>query len=65
MNVLILTVFLGLVLVSFFIFLFLRQSADPRGMSSERDALLPLQEDGITHAKTRVTTSPKATSHHE
>ena len=41
MNVLMLTVFTGVVLVLFFAFMFLREAVDPRG-SSERDALLPL-----------------------
>lgn len=45
MNVIVLTVFIGLVLVAFFIFLFLHQAASPRGASSGRDALLPLQEE--------------------
>jgi hypothetical protein len=40
-NVLLLTVFIGVVLVLFFVVMFLRDMADPRG-SSERDALLPL-----------------------
>ncbi|EDY19074.1 hypothetical protein CfE428DRAFT_3251 [Chthoniobacter flavus Ellin428] len=41
MNVLLLMVFIGVVLVLFFVALFLRDVTDPRG-SSERDALLPL-----------------------
>ena len=41
MNVLLLTVFIGVVLVVFFVVMFLRLVAVPRG-SSERDALLPL-----------------------
>lgn len=41
MSVLLLTVFIGVVLVLFFVVMFLREVADPRG-SSERDALLPL-----------------------
>jgi hypothetical protein len=40
-NVLLLTVFIGVALVLFFVVMFLRDAADPRG-SSERDALLPL-----------------------
>lgn len=40
-SVLVLTVFIGVVLVLFFVIMFLRDVADPRG-SSERDALLPL-----------------------
>ena len=41
MSVLLLTVFIGVVLVLFFVGMFLREVVDPRG-SSERDALLPL-----------------------
>jgi hypothetical protein len=41
MSVLLLTVFVGVALVLFFVVMFLREVADPRG-SSERDALLPL-----------------------
>lgn len=44
MNVIALTVFLGLMLVSFFICLFLHQSRGDRA-GSDRDALLPLAED--------------------
>lgn len=40
-SVLLLMVFIGVVLVLFFIALFLRDAMDPRG-SNERDALLPL-----------------------
>jgi hypothetical protein len=41
MSVLLLTVFIGVALVLFFVVMFLREVVDPRG-SSERDALLPL-----------------------
>jgi|GEM_PF-1526885 len=51
MNVIVLTVFIGLDLVFFFILMFLHVSTDPRGASSERDALLPLQEDKAPAAK--------------
>lgn len=44
MNVILLTVFIGLDLVFFFVLLFLRHSGGRRA-GSERDALLPLQEE--------------------
>ena len=44
MNVLALTIFVGFVLVGFFLLLFVMQLAGGRPMS-ERDALLPLEED--------------------
>ena len=53
MNVIVLTVFLGLVLVTFFVVMFLHQSAGPNGAGSERDALFPLQEDKASVIKTR------------
>jgi len=40
-NVLLLTVFIGVVLVAFFVVMFLREVAGARG-ANERDALLPL-----------------------
>ena len=46
-NVIVLTVFVGLVLVSFFFFLFLHQSSDPRTAGGERDALLPLEGENV------------------
>ena len=42
MNVLALTIFLGLVMAFLFVFLFLHQ----RGAGEERDALLPFGEEG-------------------
>ncbi len=44
MNVILLTALIGLVLVAFFIAFFLHQNAGQSG--SERDALLPLDEEG-------------------
>ena len=41
MNVLAVTVFVGVVLVVFFVVMFLREFAGPHG-ANERDALLPL-----------------------
>jgi cbb3-type cytochrome oxidase subunit 3 len=60
MNVIVLTVFIGVMLVSFFILFFLYQTAGKRGASSERDALLPLQEEKNTPASAKPTI-PKQT----
>lgn len=60
MNVLLLTVFIGVVLVLFFVVMFLRDMADPRG-SSERDALLPLAaEEPRTVEKRREKTAHRS-----
>jgi len=48
-SVLLLTVFVGIVLVAFFVGLFLHETARDRG-SSERDALLPLAPEGTAAA---------------
>lgn len=44
MNVLALTIFVGLVLVGFFVALWIAAAFDPRQFN-ERDALLPLESD--------------------
>ncbi|MDB6155371.1 MAG: hypothetical protein JWL90_3824 [Chthoniobacteraceae bacterium] len=44
MNVIALTVFVGLLLVGFFVILWFAAACDPRSFS-ERDALLPLEPD--------------------
>ncbi|MDR3401091.1 MAG: hypothetical protein P4L99_01230 [Chthoniobacter sp.] len=63
MNVLLLTVFIGVVLVAFFVVMFLHQVAGPRG-ASERDALLPLtvEKPRATNAKPKNTTIRPTTS---
>ncbi|MCC5789234.1 MAG: hypothetical protein JJT75_06340 [Opitutales bacterium] len=49
MNVLLLTVFVGLIFACLFIVLFLYQLVDRRYSSSERESLLPLEnDDGVT-----------------
>jgi hypothetical protein len=58
MNVIVLTVFLGVMLVSFFICMFLHQSAGSR-RGSDRDALLPLANDRISPARAR---NPRASN---
>jgi len=44
MNVLALTIFVGVLLVGFFVILWIAAACDPRQFS-ERDALLPLESD--------------------
>ena len=44
MNVLALTIFVGLLLVGFFVILWIASACDPRSFN-ERDALLPLESD--------------------
>lgn len=52
MNVLLLTVFVGLVFAALFIVLFLYQLSHRRYSSSEKEALLPLEDDdGILSAQ--------------
>lgn len=45
MDVILLTVFVGLVLVSLFVVLFLHSNRQSPGGSDERNALMPLQEE--------------------
>jgi hypothetical protein len=47
MYVLALTIFLGLVMASLFVFLFVRE----HGQGRERDALLPFDEEGVRPAR--------------
>jgi hypothetical protein len=59
MNVLAVTVFVGVVLVVFFVVMFLRQFAGPHG-TNERDALLPLAVEKPRAVKTQPKSmSPK------
>ena len=51
MNVIALTVFVGLILVSFFVILWIASACDPRSFN-ERDALLPLESDSPISPKT-------------
>jgi len=50
MNVIALTVFVGLLLVAFFVVLWIAAACDPRQFS-ERDALLPLERDSSPLSK--------------
>lgn len=45
MHAILLTIFVGLVLVSFFVYLFLHFSTRSPGGSDEHNALLPLQDE--------------------
>jgi hypothetical protein len=45
MNVIGMTVFVGLVLVGLFVYLFWHQARGSGGPVSDRDALMPLEED--------------------
>ncbi|HEX9782288.1 MAG TPA: hypothetical protein VGA56_06085 [Opitutaceae bacterium] len=47
MNAILLTVFVGFILVSFFVVLFLRYRREAEDSSPERDSLLPLEEEGV------------------
>jgi hypothetical protein len=55
MTVIALTVFVGLLLVGFFILLWIAAACDPRQFN-ERDALLPLEPDGIAAVHRNPTT---------
>jgi hypothetical protein len=50
MNVIALTVFVGLLLVTFFVVLWVVSALDPRQFN-ERDALLPLETDSSAKPK--------------
>jgi hypothetical protein len=51
MNVLALTIFVGLLLVGFFVTLWIASACDPRSFN-ERDALLPLEPDSDPSRRT-------------
>jgi hypothetical protein len=53
MKVLALTIFVGLILVGFFVMLWIASAADSRQFN-ERDALLPLEPDSPTPPKTET-----------
>ncbi|MEP6668769.1 MAG: hypothetical protein ABJF10_06435 [Chthoniobacter sp.] len=50
MNVLALTIFVGFLLVGFFVILWIATACDPRSFN-ERDALLPLEPDSTPSRK--------------
>ena len=52
MNVIALTVFVGVLLVGFFVILWIASACDSRQFS-ERDALLPLELDSPISSKTK------------
>ncbi len=47
MNVLLLTVFIGLVFAALFVVMFLYQVSTRRFSGNERESLMPLQEEGV------------------
>ena len=51
MSVIALTVFVGLILVGFFVILWIASACDPRSFN-ERDALLPLEPDSPSSSET-------------
>lgn len=53
MNAILLTVFIGFVLVNLFVVLFLRYRKDAPLSSAERDSLLPLEEESCRPAGKR------------
>ena len=55
MNVLALTIFVGLLLVGFFVILWIASACDPRSFN-ERDALLPLEHDANDLSSSTKTT---------
>jgi cell division protein FtsN len=64
MNAILLTVFIGFVLVNLFVVLFLRYRKDAPLSSAERDSLLPLEEETWRPATPRVTpTAPTPRAH--
>jgi hypothetical protein len=52
-NAILLTVFVGFLLVSFFIVLFMRFRHDAETSSAERDSLLPLENETTRVARKR------------
>ena len=57
MNAILLTVFIGFVLVNLFVILFLRYRKDAPLSSAERDSLLPFEEESWRPA-TRTPANP-------
>lgn len=51
MNAILLTVFVGFILVNFFILLFLRYRSQAQASSPERDSLLPFEEEAARPAR--------------
>ncbi|MBE2212434.1 MAG: hypothetical protein IAE82_01080 [Opitutaceae bacterium] len=62
MNAILLTVFIGFVLVNLFVVLFLRYRKDAPLSSAERDSLLPFEEETCRPA-TRPGPAPAAAPH--
>lgn len=47
MNAILLTVFVGFILMNLFVVLFLRHRREAEASSPERDSLLPLEGEGV------------------
>ena len=54
MNVILLTIFIGLILVGFFVAFFLNQRRHDVYSSPERDSLLPLEDEDFTPEDRRL-----------
>jgi hypothetical protein len=63
MDVIGLTIFVGFLLVGFFVILWIASACDPRQFS-ERDALLPLEPDATTSLLREKTTHDHRTRRH-
>jgi hypothetical protein len=59
MNAILLTVFVGFVLVTLFLVLFLRYRRDAESSSPERDSLMPLEDEAFRPAD-RKRKTPRA-----
>ena len=63
MNAILLTVFVGFLLVAVFVVLFLRYRQDAESSSPERDSLMPLEEETYRPVRgSRDAPAPAATS---
>lgn len=62
MNAILLTVFIGFVLVNLFVVLFLRYRKDAPLSSAERDSLLPFEEETSRPADGRARTAHPASA---
>ena len=58
MNVIPLTVFVGLMLVTFFIFLFLYQGSCSAQTGPDRDSLMPLGDESVRPTSARQPKTP-------
>jgi hypothetical protein len=59
-NAILLTIFVGFVLVGFFVLLFVLHRRDAESSSAERDSLMPLEEEMTRVVGRRPTSRPRA-----